>query len=184
MKAQRTIFENLQPALAELKPNNGSDKTALMHFKAMLPTVLELTYAQIFTYYPFAIPEIRLVMKPDLSPEIERFATTLLNSFLSLIRFENRLTVHSGPKSFIPARDEADAILPINDAILASKTVMCHLCENLVPANLIEQHSKNCELVYKTTLALMTTDERLKDLVKEEEKNHQRPLINPKTVAY
>ena len=87
LKAQRTIFENLQPTLSELKPNNKSDKTALMHFKAMLPTVLNLTYAQIFTYYPFAITEIRLVMKPDLSPDIERFSTTLLYAFLSLIRF-------------------------------------------------------------------------------------------------
>ena len=172
LKSQRTIFENLQPTLAELKPHNISDKNALMHFKAMVPTVLELTYAQIFTYYPFAIPELRLVMKPDLSPEIERFATTLLNSFLSLIRFENRLTVNSGQHLLVPAHNQADSILPINDTILASKTVMCHICENLVPANLIEQHSKNCELVYKTGLALMTTDERLKDLIKQEEKNH------------
>ena len=138
----------------------------------MLPTVLNLTYAQIFTYYPFAIPEIRLVMKSDLSPDIERFATTLLNSFLALIRFENRLTVNIGPKYITPVQTEADSILPINDSILGTKTVMCHICENLVPANLIEQHSKNCELVYKTRQALMTTDEKLKELVKQEEKNH------------
>ena len=174
LKAQRTIFENLQPDLTELSPHNRSDRDAIMHFKAMLPTVLNLTYAQIFTYYPFAIPEIRLVMKPDLSPEFESFASKLLNAFLTLIRFENRLTVQIADQNPLhpPQPDETDPFMQINDIQLQTKTVMCHICENLIPANLISQHMKNCELVYKTRETLMTTDEKLKEILKTEENSH------------
>lgn len=47
LKSQKTIFQNLQPELNTLKPKNQSDKSALMHFKAILPTVINLTYAQV-----------------------------------------------------------------------------------------------------------------------------------------
>ena len=174
LKSQRTIFENLQPDLTALVARNRSDRDAIMHFKAMLPTVLDLTYSQIFTYYPFAIPEIRLVMKPDLSPEIESFATKLLNSFLALIRFENRLSIQVADQKQMYSNPpiETDPFTQLNEIQLQTKTVMCHICENLIPANLISQHMKNCELVYKTREALMTTDERLKEVLQTEEKAH------------
>ncbi|EAY02367.1 AGC family protein kinase [Trichomonas vaginalis G3] len=174
LKSQKTIFQNLQPELNTLKPKNQSDKSALMHFKAILPTVINLTYAQVFVYYPFAIPEISSIMTPDLSPEIERFATKLLNCFLALIRFENRLTTIGTQYSESYPTGQAtfgDPTSVINDLNIQQNCVMCQICENLVPANLIKQHSKVCEIVYKTSLELMSTDERLKELIQSEEKN-------------
>lgn len=44
--------------------------------------------------------------------------------------------------------------------------VLCRICEEYVPIDLIEEHSKSCVIAYESEFNLITTDERIKKLQK------------------
>lgn len=63
-------------------------------------------------------------------------------------------------------QDGADSVLPSDGAKQDSPMLMCRICEEMVPSNELEEHSKDCEEQSEADMSIITCDCKLEKIAK------------------
>ena len=120
--------------------NNPKTNQILLSISTSLLTV-SLNLSRLFSYVSCTLPTT--IVEPA-SPE-ERVQSPPPSSKIA----------HSNSSENTHEEDHHDQML-----------VLCRICEEYVPIDLIEQHSQNCVIAYESEFNMITTDERIKKLQK------------------
>lgn len=130
----------------------------------IIDNLLKSKLNTLFAVAGLSIEKIRSIIKnAGILPKSSRVFTLLLISSMSIMRFSslllNKLSVDNSPLF-----DELNIVE--SEQTESSELVLCRICEEYVPVELIEAHSLSCVKASQTEAVLESIDGKIASLVK------------------
>ena len=165
-----TIRELIKPAL---KLANDDEKNELQYLDFLIESLLTSTLGKLFDITNSTIEAThKIISQEKLSPGVEKVATGLLKAAISIRRISTFLDSSTREDQTIIENDpeESDEIIGEDQETKKEKEeeevkdneqfVVCRICDEKVPLDLLDYHNKYCLQAYKS-------DEKRKKILNE-----------------
>lgn len=171
LKTQKESLYQINAIItSNMKKAPTSDQQQLEFLQFLTVSLINCDFGAVFLSATNAIPALQnIINSKSTSPSMISLASNVLGVTLSLSRIFSFVSC-TLPTTACTVSTEIDKTSPMNvppkhengDQML----VLCRICEEYVPIEMIEQHSKNCAIAYESEFTMITTDERIKKLQK------------------
>ena len=177
LKMQKETLVQIQAKIDANKDSlSQTDKQSIDFLEFLTESLIMCDFGSIFLSASNSIPALpNILKKSPASQVIVSIASSLLTVSLRLSRIFSLVSCTLPSSASIPAsqplvdedhskntnQDDNE-----NDNSNDQMLVLCRICEEYVPIDKIEQHSKSCVLAYESEFTMITIDERIKKLQK------------------
>ncbi|OHT12152.1 hypothetical protein TRFO_18143 [Tritrichomonas foetus] len=161
LKAQHTVLENLLPRIEKPpKDMTWEDQQKLSFIGYLIESLKQTTFGNLFQAADNTIASIRnLLNSKSIHPENEKILTTLMNAALTINQISNHISaIYSSPQAQI---ENAVIEMP---AHFSEDVVVCRICDQRVPASLLEEHTESCLTRYRSESKINDINDRIKKL--------------------
>lgn len=174
---QRAALESAQREIS------GSELDDLAH---TVDTMLSCDFGSIFAAAAKTVPALCERVKTESDSRAERLYTAVLHAAVAIgnvfkilgCNLAPEQTTISGEKQSVRDREEAKADDPESDTKTekgrqssGDDMVLCRICEEYVPVELMKEHSKNCVIAYENEHKILSIDDKIKKLQKKIKKS-------------
>ena len=183
LKSQYDVLVGLDAAIKADKEISPAKDIKHYDFLAFLiDSVLMSDFSTVFLQATNEIPAIQNIINTDnVSQNVLSIATSLLSVVINLSRVFSYVSCTlptsvqqpsaqderrpSNPNEEKKAKNPSN-VQPDPNQNHDQMLVLCRICEEYVPIDMIEEHSKNCVIAYESEFTMITTDEKIKKLQK------------------
>lgn len=165
LKAQNTILTSINEMInRNLSQVDLVEKQKFETLIGYIKTLLTSTVKDLFTLCPTIIEGVRSVLNlKNNSPILEKICTMLLISALSFMRFSSLLLSKQQQENNQAQEEIAEPSKLQPTSIDPTKYIVCRVCDELVPLELMEEHTVSCFAAYKTEEHLATTNSNISE---------------------
>lgn len=157
-KITETIKQNRQTA-------SQQDIKHYDYLEYLNQSLLMCDIASLFILASSSLPALNGISSENASPSVLEVSNSLLSVAISLSRTFSVVSC-SVPSTSIDKDISSASSPPITNGEAEPVLVLCRICEEYVPIELMEEHSKNCVIQYESEFTIITLDERIKKLQK------------------
>ncbi|KAH0791383.1 AGC family protein kinase [Histomonas meleagridis] len=145
----------------------------LNKIKSIVTLFLNCDFGSIFDNAVESIPAIQDLLKQEQTPELAKMCTSLLSVALTISHIFTFISYDTNiPEDKLAKVEEergrsssyAGGIYQTPNDDNGGRLVLCRICEEYVPVELMEMHSQHCVSAYESECLIVTTDEKLKKL--------------------
>lgn len=189
LQQQYLELNQLKTTIDELTKSSSPQEVAqLGYYEFLVESLLTSDFGGVFLTATNTITAIQsIVAKSPPAAAISQVANSILSIALKLSRIFSFVsctlpTTVSQNDEHIKTR-ETENVETKNDP--DEMMVLCRICEEYVPIDLIEEHSKSCVIAYESEFNLITTDERIRKLqkaIRNTVLNEKWPGVPAKTI--
>lgn len=177
LKSQKTMITSISDSLAKIETPAPNDAEAVSVFRSVIQSLLSSTYGTLFDIDEG--PAVAAI-SDALSPAVKRLGTRILMVCIAFKRLKALLSL----TDFYEARESNDeergGFLPSpvgspdcgtvlvsnpNGGVTVPTTVLCRVCERLVPLDMIETHSQICAKAYESSQVVKNSDDQIAKLI-------------------
>ena len=176
LKQQREQLETIYQQIKDEKENLvQSDKQTVDFLEFITESLLMCDFGAVFLSSSNSIPALQNIIKSSSgSQAVISLASRLLAISLRLSRIFSIVSCTMPSSASVTATPTHNKSKPIkednkqidNDNTNDPMLVLCRICEEYVPIDMIEQHSKSCVIAYESEFTMINIDERIKKLQK------------------
>lgn len=186
LKEQRTALENVKQ---EIDSNEKAGIGGLDYLKSIVNAFLTCDFGSIFALAAKIVTSLCEKLKKENEDKFEKLYTTVLSAAIAIGNVFTILGCNLTPEQTtisnennakkITGKKKLDDLPKVKNVSKNKETekqnneemVLCRICEEYVPVELMEEHSKNCVIAYENECKILTTDEKIKKLQKKIKKS-------------
>ena len=176
LKSQRTMIASISESLDRITDPAPNDAEAVSVFRTFVNSLLSSTYGTVFDIDQEAVVS---VISDALSPAVKRLGTRILMVCISFKRLKALLTLTDFYCASDLSNEECGGFLspcgsPDRGSLLCSEssgeltipsTVLCRVCEQQVPLDMIEIHGTICAKAYESSQIVKNSYDQIAKLV-------------------
>lgn len=169
LKAQNEKLISLSACIKNNGANaNPQDSRYYEYLAFLTQSLINCDFGTVFLAATNNIPAVQsIVSDPNVPKEIKQIASSILTVSINLSRIFSYVSctlpttvVRHNDDSYTPYQPQA------SDKKDDQNLVLCRICEEYVPVDMFEQHSKSCVIAYESEFTMITTNEEIKKLQK------------------
>ena len=171
MKSQQSILESVGDKFRRLLGSVPADlKDEVDEFLADLELFLRCSMAELYDRAVRELEQLRnLAAHIQGAPEIDSLCEVCLKALLTLTRrlyaVKYDWDVEPAPGEMSARQSEGES--ESSPILCADDTVICRICDELVPLDLFEEHTKSCLAAYKSEAHLTKSDNDIKEMMEQ-----------------
>lgn len=165
LKAQNTVLNSIQDMISAIIQNcSENEKEILSTVQTCIKNLLNAHMKDVFVVSNEVIAKIRLLLEsPHITHSAEKVCTMVMTSAFSFLRLSSLLISNPSQEATTPdeiGESVADSLL--SETVDNAPCVVCRICDELVPIDVIEEHTSSCLNAYLTEGHLTQANDAIK----------------------
>lgn len=181
-KSQVTVLESVSESLTTITDLLPEEFDSMNSLKTIINNLRKATYGTIFQINTEAQAMVRMVTKDSVSSRIMKIGCRILHVCLALNNIKSLLTLTPFQDRNVGSDEEIPGASPpsptglfsplyMSDSEQDLSTVVCRICDERVPLELLEAHSRVCRNAFRSSEEVRSVDDKIWRLIVQTEQS-------------